>query len=270
MNPSLRRVWGLVFRHVAVYRRSWPRLVEIAYWPTLELLIWGFTARFFAQAHTSMQANPAVLAGAALIAGVLLWEITLRSQLGVTFTFLEEIWSRNLGHLFVSPLRPAELVAGLLTVSVARTLIGLLPATIIAYLLYAFNVFGLGPVLLLFFLNLLVMGWWIALGIVSLLFRYGAGAEALAWTIAFGITPFACVFYPVSALPAWLQPIALVFPAAHVFEGMRAVLLHHRVAWGELGAATALNAIWMVLAAGVFAGQFRAARIRGALISIGE
>ena len=92
-------------------------------------MIWGFTARFFAQAHTSMQANPAVLAGAALIAGVLLWEITLRSQLGVTFTFLEEIWSRNLGHLFVSPLRPAELVTGLLAVSVARTVIGLLPAS---------------------------------------------------------------------------------------------------------------------------------------------
>jgi len=202
MKASTRRVWGLVYRHLTLYRRSWPRLVEIAYWPTLQLLIWGFTATFFSHAHGS----PAAMAGGALIAGVLLWEITLRGQLGVTITFLEDIWSRNLGHVFVSPLRPAELIASLLTVSFFRTLVGLLPALLIAYLLYDYNILLLGPVLIFFFINLMIMGWWVALGIVSLLFRYGAGAESLAWTIAFGITPFACVFYPLSALRFGYNP----------------------------------------------------------------
>lgn len=260
------RIWAIVYRHAAVYRRSWPRLVEIAYWPTLNMLIWGFTASWFAHAGTAT----GVLAGGGLIAGVLLWEITLRSQLGVTFSFLEEIWSRNLGHLFVSPLRPAELLAALLAVSLARTLIGLSAATIIAYLLYTFNILDLGPVLLLFFLNLLVMGWWIALGIVSLLFRYGAGAEALAWTLAFGITPLACVYYPVTALPAWLRPAAEILPAAHIFAGMRAALLTHGTDWRQLGLAALLNLAWSALAVAVFSGEFRAARVRGALISIGE
>jgi ABC-2 type transport system permease protein len=266
MNASLRRVWGMIYRHLAVYRRSWPRLLEIAYWPTLQLLIWGFTASFFAHAKGS----PAALAGGALIAGVLLWEITLRGQLSVTVTFLEEIWSRNLGHIFVSPLRPSELIISLLAISVLRTVIGLLPAIIAAYALYSFNLFAMGPVLLLFFLNLLLMGWWVALGVVSLLFRYGAGAEALAWTLAFGITPIACVFYPVAVLPFWLQPVALAFPAAHIFEGMRNALLHHVTDWNNLAAAAALNAVWLLVATGIFAGQFRAARVRGALISIGE
>jgi ABC-2 type transport system permease protein len=267
---SLRRLYGLVYRHVALYRRSWPRLLEIAYWPTLQLLIWGFTASFFAHASTTTHASPAVLAGSALIAGVLLWEITIRSQIGVSFSFMEEIWSRNLGHLFVSPLRPPEFVAALLIVSFLRTVIGLLPATILAYLLYQFNILHLGPVLILFLANLLIMGWWVALLIVSLLFRYGAGAEALAWTVAFGITPFACVFYPVSALPVWLRPVAEIFPAAHIFEGMRAALLSGSIAWGELSLAVLLNGVWMAVALAVFAGQFRGARVRGALISIGE
>jgi len=272
---SLQRIWGLIYRHLAVYRRSWPRLVEMAYFPTLELLIWGFTANFFMHMRPGGAIAPsgpvaaAPIAGA-LLAGVLLWQVMLRGQLGVTFTFLEEIWSRNLGHVFVSPLRPAEMVATLLAVSVLRTVIGVLPAIAIAYFCYAFNLFGLGPVLILFFLNLLVMGWWVALGIVSLLFRYGAGAEALAWTLAFGITPLACVFYPVTVLPAWLQPIALALPAAHVFQGMRAALLYHSVAWHQLAQAALLNLIWMGLAIAVFGAQFRAARIRGALISIGE
>lgn len=268
MNGSLRRIWGLVYRHICMYRRSWPRLLEIAYWPTLELLVWGFTARFFS--HGLHQGNTLVLAGAALIAGVLLWEIMLRSQIGVAFSFLEEIWSRNLGHLFVSPLRPAELLAALLTVSFIRTCIGLLPAIILAFALYHFNLFGPGPVMVLFFANLLIMGWWLALGIVALLFRYGAGAEALAWTIAFGITPVACVFYPLASLPVWLQPVAQALPAAHIFEGLRDLLLHGQVNWLQFALAFGLNAAWACAAVAVFSAEFRRARIRGALISIGE
>ena len=266
MNPALRRVWGLIYRHVALYRRSWPRLVEIAYWPTLNMLIWGFTSLYIAQAHSAPRA---VIAGG-LIGGVLLWEITLRGQMGLTLSFLEEIWSRNLGHLFVSPLRPGEMLAALLTVSAVRTTLGLLPATIIAYLLYRYNIFAPGPVMLLFFLNLLVMGWWVALGIISLLFRYGAGAEALAWTLAFGITPLACVYYPLAALPVWLQPFAQILPAAHIFEGMRAALLHHFTDWRELALAFGLNAAWTLGAIALFAAEFRRARVRGALIAIGE
>jgi ABC-2 type transport system permease protein len=210
------------------------------------------------------------LAGSALIGGVLLWEITLRGQMGVTVTFLEDIWSRNLGHVFVSPLRPTELILSLLSVSLVRTVLGILPAMVIAYLLYSYNILQFGPILVFFFVNLMIMGWWVALAIVSLLFRYGAGAEGLAWTISFGLTPFACVFYPLSALPVWLQPVALLLPPEHIFAGMRAALFEHRIAWGELVSAACLNAVWMAGAALLFAGQFRAARIRGALISIGE
>jgi ABC-2 type transport system permease protein len=272
VKQSTRRVYGMIYRHFCLYRRSWPRLLELAYWPALELLIWGFTASFVMAAHGghSTAMTGAAPAGAALIGGVLLWEIMLRSQIGVTLSFLEEIWSRNLGHIFVSPLRPAEMVAALLSVATLRTVIGLAPACLIGFLLYAFNIFAFGPVLLLFFINLLLMGWWVALGVVSLLFRFGASAEALAWSLAFGLTPVACVFYPVAVLPVWLRPVAQALPAAHVFSGMRAVLAGHAVPWPELGAAFVLNALWMAGAILVFAGQFRAARVRGALISIGE
>jgi ABC-2 type transport system permease protein len=266
MKAASRRIWGLIYRHIALYRGSWPRLLEIAYWPTLQMLVWGFTASFIGAHHGNLAAT---LAGS-LIGGVLLWEVTLRGQMGVTLSFLEEIWSRNLGHIFVSPLRPAEMVAGLLGVSLLRTVIGVFPAMLIAWALYGFDIFALGPAFVLLFFNLTLMGWWLALLIVSLLFRYGAGAEALAWTVAFGLTPVACVFYPVSALPGVVQPVALAFPAAHIFEGMRATLAGHAWSWDHFVLATCLNFAWMLLAIAVFAGQFRAARVRGALIAIGE
>jgi ABC-2 type transport system permease protein len=265
-RASARRIWGLMYRHLALYRRSWPRLLELAYWPVLQMCIWGFTASFLA----ARIGSTAAVAGATLLGGVLLWEVALRSQMGVAISFMEEMWSRNLGHVFVSPMRPWELVAALIMMSMIRMLGGVLPAIGVAWLLYAFNLFALGPVVVLFFMNLMIMGWAVALGVVSLILRHGAGAEALAWSVLFGLTPFSAVFYPVAVLPRVLQPVAYALPSAHVFEGMRGVLLDGVVRWDHLFAAFALNAVWLAGAAFLFARQFRQARLRGALLSIGE
>jgi len=266
MTCSARRIWGLLYRHIALYRRSWPRLIELVYWPVLQMCIWGFTAQFI----SSRAGSPLVMAAGLLLAGVLLWEVALRSQMGVAVSFLEELWSRNLGHVFVSPLRPTEMVGGLIIVSMLRMLAGVLPAIGLAYLLYAFNLFTLGPVLVLFFANLMVMGWWVALGVVSLILRHGAGAETFAWAVLFGLTPLSAVFYPVTVLPAAIRPLALALPSTHVFEGMRAIVVHGVLIWSELGWAAGLNIVWMAAAILLFAHQFHAARVRGALLSIGE
>jgi ABC-2 type transport system permease protein len=267
---SLRRIWGLIYRHAALYRTSWPRLLELAYWPVLQLCIWGFTARFFAARIGPGLANVGATAFGMLLGGVLLWELALRSQMGMTISFLEEIWSRNLGHVFVSPLRPWELVAALIATSLLKLILGVAPAVLVAYLLYTFNLFSMGWPLALFAINLLVMGWSVSLGVVSLILRHGAGAESLAWSLLFGLTPFSAVFYPVSVLPAAVRPVALALPSAHVFEGMRQVLNGGGMAWGHMAWAFGLNVVWLAGAALLFAGQFHVARVRGALISIGE
>jgi ABC-2 type transport system permease protein len=149
-------------------------------------------------------------------------------------------------------------------------LLGVMPAILLAWAFYAFNLFTLGPVLVLFFANLMIMGWCVALGVVSLILRHGAGAEALAWGVLFGLAPFSAVFYPVAVLPQAIQPVALALPATHVFEGMRGILLDGMVRWDHLAAAFGLNLIWLAAAALLFAKQFHQARVRGALISMGE
>ena len=65
---------------------------------------------------------------------------------------------------------------------------------------------------------IMLMGWWVALAVVSLILRHGAGAEALAWSVLFGLAPISAVLYPVSVLPAWLRPVSLALPSTHVFE----------------------------------------------------
>ncbi len=261
----IRRMWAIIDRHLCLYRHSWPRLLELVYWPTLQMCIWGFTTTYLVQGGT----GSAAVLGGALLGGVLLWEVTLRSQMGVAITFLEELWSRNLGHIFVSPIRPWELLGAQLAVSLARTLFGVLPAAALAWGLYGFDVFAMGPVLVLFFANLMVMGWWIALGVVSLILRHGLGAEVLAWSVTFGLAPLSAVFYPVGVLPAAVRPVALALPSTHVFEGMRAALAG-TIRWDHLAAAAALNVAWALAAAALFAWQFRRVRERGALLTLGE
>lgn len=267
MNGSVRRIWGLMYRHLALYRRSWPRMLELAYWPVLQMCIWGFTASYLAG---RMGGSAAMAAGATLLGGVLLWEITLRSQMGLSISFMEEMWSRNLGHVFVSPLRPWELIAALVGMSAIRMLLGVMPAILLAWAFYAFNLFSLGIPLVLFFGCLMVMGWAVALGVVSLILRHGAGAEPLAWGVLFGLAPFSAVFYPVSVLPRPMQFIAYAMPSTHVFEGMRAILLDGAVHWHQLVAAVGLDIVWLGGAVLLFARQFHQARVRGALLSIGE
>src|SRR5205807_3942912 len=117
---SARRVGALILRYLYLLRSSWPRLAELAYWPAMQVIVWGFITQFFMTNSSWVAQATGVLLGA-----VLLWDVLFRSQLGVSVSFLEEMWSRNLGHLFVSPLRPYEFLIALATMSFVRTLIGM-------------------------------------------------------------------------------------------------------------------------------------------------
>jgi len=259
------RIQAMVLRYIYLLRRSWPRLLELAYWPTMQMILWGFISQF-------MRTNSTWLAQASgvLLAGVLLWDVMFRGQLGVSTVFFEEMYSRNLGHLFASPLRPYELVCALLTISFIRTLIGVGGAALLAIPLYHFSIFSLGLPLLTFFVNLLVMGWSIGLLVSGLVLRYGLGAENLAWVAIFAVAPVSGIYYPVAVLPDWLQVVAHLLPASYVFEGMRAVLFEHVFRTDLFVRAVALNIVYLGLGIAVFLGVFRAARRRGLLINVGE
>jgi ABC-2 type transport system permease protein len=216
---AAQRVFALVLRYVYLLKGSWPRILELAYWPSIQIVLWGFISK-----HFTGEVSGAVEAAGALLAAVLLWDILFRGQLGYAISFLEEMWSRNLGQLFVSPLRPHEMIIALTTISLIRTLIGVLPAAFLAIPLYAFSIFDLGLSLLAFFVNLMVTSWALGLMVTGLLLRVGLGAESVVWMVMFLIAPVSAIYYPVSVLPDWLQAVAWALPTAHVFEGMRAVL----------------------------------------------
>lgn len=262
---SLARIGALVLRHVYLLRGSWPRVLELVYWPTVQMVLWGFITVFLV-GHSSWVAQ----ASGVLISAVLLWDVLFRGQLGVSLVFMEEMWSRNLGHLFVSPLRPLELVAALLAMSLIRTVIGVGGAALIAIPLFAYSIFDIGLPLIAFFTNLIVMGWSIGLLVSGVVLRYGLGAEGMAWFVVFALQPLSGVYYPIAILPEWLQSVAFFLPSSHVFEGMRAVLFEHRFRTDLLANAVLLNVAYLGIGAGAFLAYFRVARVRGQLLHVGE
>ena len=262
---SARRVRALIRRHAYLLLKSWPRLVSMAYYPTVTMVLWAFLTVYLKPTTNFLKDAPGFFIGA-----VLLWDVLFRGQLGVSLTFIEEIYSRNLGNLFVSPLRFAEFVAGQLTLSVLRTLIGVGGACLFAWLLFRYSIFSLGLPLVAFFWLLLAFGWSIGQAVSAMILRWGLGAEELAWAAIFLVAPVSGVYYPIAVLPGWLQPVAWALPSAHVFEGMRGVLLEGTFAWNHFWAALLLDGVYLALGVAVFRVAINHARVHGKLLQMGE
>lgn len=263
MKPH--RILALVTRHLMLYKRSPQRLMEIIYWPLLDLLVWGFITMYLARYKEGLPAFVAFFLGA-----LILWDILFRAQQGICISFLEEIWSRNLLNLFVSPLQVGEFLTATMLVSLIKVIGAAIMTIGLAYLLYSFNLFMIGLSLVPFVINLVATGWAIGIFTTAIILRFGQEAEVLAWGLAFLFQPISAVFYPVSVLPAVLQAIARGIPAAHVFEGMRAVIETKNFPLNELIWATGLNVVYLLCAVLFFNWMFRTVKRKGLLVRVGE
>jgi ABC-2 type transport system permease protein len=263
--PSWRRVRALIRRHAYLLLKSWPRIVSMAYYPTVTMVLWAFLTLYLAPSNHFLADAPGFFIGA-----VLLWDVLFRGQLGVSLTFIEEMYSRNLGNLFVSPLRLYEFILGQLAMSVMRTLIGVGGACLFAWILFRYSIFSMGVPLVAFFACLLAFGWAIGLAVSAMILRYGLGAEELAWAAIFLVAPVSGVYYPIAVLPHALQAVSYALPPAHVFEGMRSVLLQSTFRIDLLRNALLLDVVYLAIGVALFAAAVRSARKRGALLQMGE
>ena len=262
---SPRRVGAMILRHWYLLRSSWPRLFELVYWPAVQMFMWGFL-------QLGVAKMPGALAGTAstFLAAFLLWDILFRGQIGYSMSFLEEMWSRNMPNLMISPLRASEFMLALVIMSMVRLSIGLIPVTILAVVFFGFNLWSLGFALAAFFANLLFTSWAVGMFCSGLVLRHGLGAESLAWSLMFFFLPLTCVYYPVTTLPEWIQPLAWALPPTAVFEGMRALVIDNVFRADLMLWALALNVLWLAAGAASFMWLLSASKRSGSMLQIGE
>lgn len=267
-GSSARRIGALLARHYFLLRKSWPRLLSFAYYPVMQLLVWGFVTQYLGPQSASqgvLQAVPGIL-----LTGVLLWDVLVRGELGLFLSFLEEMYSRNLGNLFVSPLRLHEFVIAQMLMSIVRVVVGSGVALLVAVTFFDLKIAQQAFALSLCLGCLLMFGWAIGMIANGLVLRFGLGAEEIGWAVVFLIGPLSGAYYPLSVLPEFLQAVAYALPTAWAFDAMRAALIDGQIAWRALGISLALDVIYLAIGAALFAWFVEAGRERGLLLQMGE
>ena len=256
------RVWAMFTRHFYLYKRSLSRWMSIFYWPLMDLFVWGFITVYLREYMSDYVV--------AFLGALILWDILFRSQQGISIAFLEEVWSRNLLNLFVTPLRPVEFLSASMLLGLFMVTASSVRSALLAWLFFSFNLLMLGLALIPFVINLVAMGWAIGVVTTAIILRFGQRAEMLAWGLTFLFQPISAVFYPLEVLPSWLQPVAMMVPATHVFEGMRQVLSGGSFPLASLVKATALNGLFLGCAFVFFYWIFGQVKEQGLLMKVGE
>ena len=259
------RIYALYLRHFYLIKGSLPRWLDLIYWPTIQIILWGFISKFFTM-HSDFYNHTVGI----ILTAAILYDFLFRSSISFNMLFLEEIWSRNFTNLFIAPLKVSEIIVALTATALIRTLIGIVPAILLASPFFGVSLLNLGPSLMLLLLSLYAFGITLGLLVVSGLLRYGPAFENVAWSSLFLLAPLGCIYYPLSILPDWLQVLAKALPLVYIFEEVRSILLNNTVNYTNIMSALMLNLIYFVLAIFVFYSAFSEARKKGTLINVGE
>ena len=262
---NFNRMYGLFLRHFYLITRSLPRILDLIYWPSIQITLWGFISNFFAS-HSTYYNN----AVGVILTCAILYDFLFRTSIGFNMLFLEEIWSRNFTNLFIAPIKIGEIIISLVFTALIRALIGLIPAILLTSPLFGISLLDLGVYLFFLFLNLYMFGITLGILVSSGLLRFGPSFENIAWSTMFLLAPFGCIYYPVEILPDFFQKIAYSLPLVYIFEEARNILINSSVNFESIMNAFYLNSIYLVISISLFYYSFAKARKKGTLINIGE
>ena len=259
------KIYGLSLRHIYLIKSSFPRILDLIYWPSIQVFLWGFISEFFTVSSTYYSNTVGIILTAAI-----LYDFLFRSSISFNMMFLEEIWSRNFTNLFIAPIKISEIITALTMTAIFRTLIGLVPAVLLAIPLFGVSIFKLGVPLIFLLIALYVFGISLGLLVTAGLLRFGPSFENIAWASLFFLAPLGCIYYPIEILPNVLQIIARGLPLVHIFEEMRNILVNQTVNLIDIFKGIFISIIYLFLGIVVFYASYYGAKKRGALINIGE
>ena len=262
---NITRIYGLFLRHFYLITRSFPRILDLIYWPSIQITLWGFISNFFAEHSTYYNGVVGVILSCAI-----LYDFLFRTSIGFNMLFLEEIWSRNFTNLFIAPIKISEILLSLIFTALIRSLIGLIPAILLTSPLFGISLLDLGMPLCFLFLSLYIFGITLGIFVSAGLMRFGPSFENIAWSTLFLLAPFGCIYYPIETLPEFFQSIAYALPLVYVFEETRNILINQSVNYENIMQAFYLNAAYLIVAISIFYYSFDKARDKGTLINIGE
>ncbi len=259
------KIFALSLRHIYLIKGSFPRILDLIYWPSIQIFLWGFISKFFTLNSSYYENTVGIILSAAI-----LYDFLFRSSISYNMMFLEEIWSRNFTNLFIAPIKLSEIISALTLTAIFRTLIGLIPASLLAIPFFGVSILKIGVPLIFLLITLYIFGVTLGLLVTSGLVRFGPSFENIAWASLFFLAPLGCIYYPIEILPEWLQIIAKLLPLVHIFEEMRNILIYDNINYFQIFKAIFISFIYFVIGIIIFYLSYNGAKNRGTLINMGE
>lgn len=256
INTNL--IFAMIVRYFYGWRHNLDRLMDSFYWPVMDLLLWGLTSVYIKKAtHDVPQIIPI------LLTGVVFWSVIWRSQYEISVNMLAEFWDKNLVNVFSSPLQLREWIIAVMGMGTIKMLMTLVFSSLLAFILYAYNIFIYGFLLLPFMASLLLTGWFLGFLVTAIIVRFGQTLQTFAWAGPVIIAPFSALYYPVSALPFWAQDVSRFVPSSYIFEGMREILFTGHFSYDKLFISFVLNIFYLILSVGFFVSMFNKSKKLG-------
>lgn len=254
------RVASVIRRHWLVLWRGPHRWFEVAFWPVMDVILWGSLGLYVT--HTSPSSARTVGANLLLAGIVLFWTLTV-VQMTMSVSIMDETSSRNLLNVLTTSVTPAEYLVGVATFGLAKLTMTMTTLTLVSFGLYSFSITSLGWATLPIILVLIINGWAVGFVVLGMMLRFGPSAEILTWGLNYVMLAVSGVFFPASALPGGLGHVAGIMPTGLAFGAMRTVLSGGSVPWGDLGAAAVGSLVVLALALTFCGFMLRVFRRRG-------
>ena len=255
---SFSRIIAVILRQWYEFINQWSRIVDTFFWPIIDLCIWGLTFLYIETDVSNISLSKVIIG--AIIFSSFMYSVQRDFSMG----FLQEIWDRNLYNVFATPVTKLEIIIGSIFITFVKTILLLVIMSAVSYLLYGFNVVEFFPLLIGGMGTITFFGIIFGLLMTAFIFQFGSQVQTLVWSGMGVIMPLLCVYYPITALPTFLQPLAKALPPTWVFENIRNFVNHHTIPtmtdwlWPNL-----LNLLYLVIAYLYFNYAYKHAQRRG-------
>ncbi len=209
------RISGFIYRHWLEIRASIDRKADVFFFPIIDILVFGFLSSYVSQG----QGRPGLAFG--ILAGIVFWTLLYNLQRDISFSLLDDVWTRNIFNLYSTPLRLSEIITGTLLLSFSKACLTTATIVLIVTGFFHLPILHLGWHLALYLMELFAFGWAFGFFTSGIILRYGTRAQALAWSLILVLYPFSGALYPLSVLPKAIAMIAAFIPVSYIFEGVR-------------------------------------------------
>jgi ABC-2 type transport system permease protein len=183
-----------------------------------------------------------------LLIGTTVWSYLSVTFEGVTDVINIERWEGTIEHTFMAPISRFTHMVGSCWYAIAHGILFTFLQLIVVASFFHLDLSHANYLTAIFMLllgSISFIGFGIATSILPLL--YTEKGQQMSMIVRAILLLVSGVYYPISVLPGWMQPIASISPATYVLNGLRAGLLNDQPIWSP----EILSNIWPLIISGV-------------------